>query len=104
VNSFRIVFNGYFGAHCPLAEDKSFYAPLNRPWQTRDVTLVRARISMQNVTWHPLPGTTVAHVRIAAFSQGVSNDLQKALAEIKAQGMTGIILDLRNDPGGCWTR
>jgi carboxyl-terminal processing protease len=39
-------------------------------------------------------------VRIAAFSQGVSEDLQKALAQVRAQGMTGIILDLRNDPGG----
>jgi len=68
--------------------------------QTHDVTLVRARIAMQNVTWHPLPGTTIAHVRIAAFSQGVSDNLQKALSEVRAQGMTGIILDLRNDPGG----
>jgi carboxyl-terminal processing protease len=68
--------------------------------ETHDVTLVRARISMQNVTWHPLPGTTIAHVRVAAFSQGVSDGLQKALSEVRAQGMTGIILDLRNDPGG----
>jgi carboxyl-terminal processing protease len=68
--------------------------------QTRDVTLVRARIAVQNVTWNQLPGTTIAHVRIAAFSQGVSKDLQKALSEVRAQGMTGIILDLRSDPGG----
>jgi carboxyl-terminal processing protease len=68
--------------------------------QTRDVTLVRARIALQNVTWRPLPGTTVAHVRIAAFSQGVTDDLKKALSEVRAQGMTGVILDLRNDPGG----
>jgi carboxyl-terminal processing protease len=68
--------------------------------QTHDVTLVRARIAMQNVTWHQLPGTTIAHVRIAAFSQGVSKDLQKVLAQVQAQGMTGIVLDLRNDPGG----
>jgi carboxyl-terminal processing protease len=68
--------------------------------QTRDVTLVRARIAVQNVTWHQLPGTTIAHVRIAAFSQGVNKDLQKALSEVRAQGMTGIILDLRSDPGG----
>jgi len=35
-----------------------------------------------------------------AFSQGVSADLQSALNEIQQQGMTGIVLDLRNDPGG----
>ncbi len=67
---------------------------------TRDITLVRARITLNNVTWARLPGTTVAHVRIAAFSQGVTQALQKALTDIQQQGMTGIVLDLRNDPGG----
>jgi carboxyl-terminal processing protease len=66
----------------------------------RDVTLVRARITLHNVTWGQLPGTTLAHVRIAAFSQGVSQDLKQALTDIQGQGMTGIILDLRNNPGG----
>lgn len=68
--------------------------------RTRDVTLIRARITLHNVTWQRLPGTTIAHVRIAGFSQGVSRDLHKALADIQQQGLTGLILDLRNDPGG----
>jgi carboxyl-terminal processing protease len=67
---------------------------------TRDVTITRAKIQIHNVTWHLLPGTTLAHVRIAAFSDGVTADLKKALQEAKAQGATGIVLDLRNDPGG----
>ncbi len=66
----------------------------------RDVTLKRARIVLHNVTWQLVPGTTVAHVRIAAFSHGVTDELRKALAESKQQGATGIILDLRSDPGG----
>jgi carboxyl-terminal processing protease len=67
---------------------------------TRDVRLVRAHITLRNVTWNRLPGTRVAHVRIASFSQGVSGDLRKALADIQQEGSTGLILDLRNDPGG----
>jgi carboxyl-terminal processing protease len=67
---------------------------------TRDVPLVRARIVIKNVSWQMVPGTTTAHIRIAGFSQGVTNDLKKSLADIKQQGATGIILDLRNDPGG----
>lgn len=67
---------------------------------TRDITITRAKITVQNVTWYMLPGTTIAHLRIAAFSQGVTGDLQQALKQIKAQGATGIVLDLRNDPGG----
>jgi len=67
---------------------------------TRQITLTRAHITLHNVTWQQLPGTTIAHLRLAAFSQGVSPELQKALTDIRQQGMTAIILDLRNDPGG----
>jgi carboxyl-terminal processing protease len=66
----------------------------------RDVTITRAEIKIQNVTWYMLPGTTIAHVRVAAFSQGVTDNLKTALRQIQAQGATGIVLDLRNDPGG----
>jgi carboxyl-terminal processing protease len=67
---------------------------------TREVTLTRARITIHNVTWQQVPGTSVADIRIAAFSQGVSADLEKVLAQVQQAKMTGIILDLRNDPGG----
>jgi len=68
--------------------------------QVREVTLTRARIALRNVTWTQLPGTTIAHVRVAAFSQDVSKELEQALKDIRQQKMTGVILDLRNDPGG----
>ena len=68
--------------------------------KTRDVTLLRASVPFQNVTWAQLPGTTVAHVRIAGFSDGVTQDLQAALGEIERRELTAVILDLRNDPGG----
>jgi carboxyl-terminal processing protease len=68
--------------------------------QTHDVTLTRAKITLRNITWHQIPGTTIAHVRIAAFSQGVSSELHQTLLDIQQQGMTGIVLDLRDDPGG----
>lgn len=68
--------------------------------QTRDVTITRARIVLHDVTWQPIPGTTLADLRIAEFSNGVGRDLQAALAAIEQQKLTGIVLDLRNNPGG----
>jgi carboxyl-terminal processing protease len=68
--------------------------------QTRDVTITRARITIRNVTWERLPGTNAAHVRVAAFSEGVAQSLKEALTEIQQQGLTGLVLDLRNNPGG----
>ncbi len=67
---------------------------------TRDVTITRAKIVLHNVTWQQLPGTTIAHLRIAEFSQGVGADLDQALQQIKQQKITGVVFDLRNDPGG----
>ena len=65
-----------------------------------DVTLTRATINMENVRWKHLPGTAIAQLRIAALSNGVTDALAKALYRIRAGGMKGIILDLRDDPGG----
>jgi carboxyl-terminal processing protease len=68
--------------------------------QSRDLELVRARIMLRSVTWHLLPGTPVAHVRIADFSKNVNHDLQEVLRNIREKGASSLILDLRNNPGG----
>ena len=65
-----------------------------------DVTLTRTTINVENVRWKHLPGTAIAQLRIAALSNGVTDALRKALYQIRARGMKGIILDLRDDPGG----
>jgi carboxyl-terminal processing protease len=64
------------------------------------VTITRAKIVLQNVTWQMLPGTNIAHIRVAGYSNNVASDLVKALQAAKSQGAKGIIFDLRNNPGG----
>jgi carboxyl-terminal processing protease len=68
--------------------------------QTRDLTITRAHIVTPSVSWRMLPGSTVAHVRLSAFSEKAGADLQKALAEVQQAGASAIILDMRNNPGG----
>jgi carboxyl-terminal processing protease len=67
---------------------------------TRDIAIVRAVIELVDVRWHQLPGSSIVHLRISSFPSGASKQLDSALAAIKAQGTTGLILDLRNNPGG----
>lgn len=67
---------------------------------TREVHLVRERFPLRSVSWHQLPGTAVAHVRLSSFSPGTSRDLRRILKEIRQKNLGWIILDLRNDPGG----
>lgn len=66
----------------------------------RAVTLVRAEIPVKSVSWHMLPGTQVADIRIASFSEGTYTQLSQALGAARRAGARGVVLDLRNDPGG----
>lgn len=66
----------------------------------RTVTLVRAEIPVDSVSWHMIPGAPVADIRIARFSEGTATELYKALEAAQRAGARGIVLDLRNDPGG----
>jgi carboxyl-terminal processing protease len=65
-----------------------------------EITVVRGRIDLDPVTWALLPDG-IALVQLHEFSAGAGQELAKALREISAAGaMQGIVLDLRNNPGG----
>jgi carboxyl-terminal processing protease len=65
-----------------------------------EVRLVRAQIPIDSVHWQMIPGTKLADVRISTFSKGTAADLAEALNAAKRAGATGLVLDLRDDPGG----
>lgn len=71
-----------------------------RDGSEREFTITRAKIIVNNVSWARVPGTSIAVVRITGFSDQVGSGLKKALTEIQQQKLTGVILDLRNNPGG----
>lgn len=66
----------------------------------REVTLTRARVEIENVSWTMLPGTDIALIRLSAFSQGVTEELAEAIRQSGDQGATAIIFDVRSNPGG----
>lgn len=64
-----------------------------------NVSIIRDTIPLQTVYGKMLEGG-IAQVQIATFSQNTTSDLEKVLGEMKEQGMKGLILDLRQNPGG----
>ncbi len=63
--------------------------------------MLRDIISIQSVKSFGLePG--FGYVRISSFQSGTAGDLRKALNQLETEnsGLQGLILDLRNDPGG----
>jgi carboxyl-terminal processing protease len=66
----------------------------------KDIVLTRAIIQIKSVKVKYFDD--IGYIRIAAFQERTSEDLNKALKEIgkKLNPMKGLVLDLRNDPGG----
>jgi carboxyl-terminal processing protease len=71
-----------------------------RTGHTREVQVQRALTRIPPVTWRPLLGARVAHVRISSFSEGLTENLDQVLVQIGKMNLRGIILDVRNNPGG----
>jgi carboxyl-terminal processing protease len=68
--------------------------------RTCEVRLTRAAITIRDVQWERLPGTTLADVHLTGFNKGCAHELKKALGAIDKEHLTGIVLDLRDNPGG----
>ena len=63
-----------------------------------DMTITRAKITMPSVTWKE--DGTVGILTVTRFADDTSSLAYKAVTEFKDKGVTAVILDLRNDPGG----
>ncbi|WP_289172322.1 S41 family peptidase, partial [uncultured Parasutterella sp.] len=66
-----------------------------------NIKLTRAIIKVQSVKSKPLPDG-MGYVRISQFQERTSSDLANALESLNKSGnlKNGLVLDLRNDPGG----
>ncbi len=67
----------------------------------KEVTLTRAIIQVKSVKFKKMEDH-IGYIRIAAFQERTAEDLRKALKEVSEKNvpMKGLVLDLRNDPGG----
>lgn len=63
------------------------------------MTIVRDDIPVETVYGEMLDGD-IAHIQITSFSEQTADELEKILAEYEGKGMKGIVLDLRQNPGG----
>ncbi len=67
-----------------------------------DVKLTRAKIKIQSVRSH-LEGGNIAYVRITSFNEQTDVGLNNAIKNLKQEAnnkLIGVVLDLRNNPGG----
>ncbi len=65
-----------------------------------DVALTRAVVKIRSIKEARVVAPRVGYVRITEFQDNTPKDLRNALESLQAEGLEGLILDLRNNPGG----
>jgi carboxyl-terminal processing protease len=64
------------------------------------VTLKRQKIDVPSVQYRMLENTSVAYIQVTLESGDTAKEFENALNALKKSNPTGVILDLRNNPGG----
>ena len=81
-------------------EGTSVGLTVRRDGEEREFTVERAEVQSPVASWNVIPGTDVAQVRLASFTNDSADKLEQAFEEARAAGAERFILDLRNNPGG----
>ena len=71
-----------------------------RGGEQRVFDLERTEVERPMASWAMIPGSDVAHVHLASFSDDSAEELRQAFEEARTAGARRFILDLRDNPGG----
>ncbi len=65
----------------------------------RDISITRNTIVIEPVKWEMKDGN-IGYIHIIQFSEKTTAKFKQAVQELLAKKMRGLVIDLRNDPGG----
>ena len=92
----------YVSEHLRGDAGTTFLLKVKRPstGKTMKFKITRRAIQMPAVTYYGLQEKGVGYLCLSQFTEGCSKDVRRAFLEMKKQGMTSFVLDLRNNGGG----
>lgn len=67
--------------------------------ETKDFTIIRDIIKVKSVKSKVMEDK-IGYVKINQFQEKTASDLENALSALSKEGITALVLDLRNNPGG----
>ncbi|MCF7888061.1 MAG: S41 family peptidase [Candidatus Omnitrophica bacterium] len=68
--------------------------------EVSEIEITRAIIKIEDIKNSSILENNIGYVKIAEFRESTAKDLEKELAKLKEQELKGLILDMRNNPGG----
>ncbi|MBU1061766.1 MAG: peptidase S41, partial [Candidatus Omnitrophica bacterium] len=65
-----------------------------------DFTIKRAIINLESIKTAEIIESGIGYIRLVEFQEKTSRQLEEGLRDLESKDMKGLILDLRNNPGG----
>jgi carboxyl-terminal processing protease len=73
---------------------------LFRKNDTINLELQRHKVRVENVLFYGRTERGMGYIKLERFSKGTSNEIKDAVYDLKRRNISGLILDLRDNPGG----
>jgi carboxyl-terminal processing protease len=73
---------------------------LKRHTTNKKITLERGVVNIKAVPFYKLLENNTGYIVLSKFTRSASSEVSEAFQDLKKQGATQIVLDLRNNPGG----
>jgi carboxyl-terminal processing protease len=74
-----------------------------RQGKKEETSLIRGAIDVHAVPFYQLIGDDIGYIVLSKFNKKTTKETKAALTDLKSQGATKLILDLRGNPGGLLT-
>ena len=65
-----------------------------------DIEIIRGRVKLKSVKSRMIPDTSFGELDILQFTDETPGQIREHMADLLSQGSEGIVIDLRNNPGG----
>ena len=80
----------------------SFTLKVNRPGESSPITfnIVRRSIELPLIPYYGLMENGIGYINLSTFSGNPSKEFKRVFQELKGQGMTSLVIDLRSNGGG----
>ncbi|EOZ92443.1 C-terminal processing peptidase, tail-specific protease [Indibacter alkaliphilus LW1] len=76
------------------------FVQVKRGEDTLSVNLTRRKIVISNVPYYGKIDHQTGYIKLSDFTTNAAADVRKALVDLKSQGVTRLVLDVRDNPGG----
>lgn len=100
--AYGLTLNSYVSSNLKGQPGTTIEVTVERPGEKKPVTLkiTREKISIDIIPYYGMVSPTTGYINFSTFTDKISSDIKSAFLDLKKQGATSIIIDVRQNGGG----